>query len=93
MIIRHQISCEIANDNKWCINFVENGNIATMCAIPTTNGDRLDIILQTQYIGREGSNCYKTKYIYNHKGSLRKLKGEKIIIRIKSGEIKLEHKK
>jgi hypothetical protein len=94
MIIRTQIRCEIAKDNKWCINFIdESNNLVSLCSIPPTNGDRTDVMSQTNFIGVDGSFCYSNNYIYNHKGNLKKLKGEKIIIRIKSGNVKLEYKK
>jgi len=94
MIIRTQIRCEIARDNKWSMNFIDEDNtLISMCAIPPTNSDRIDVLLQTNYIGDDGSFCYKSQYIYGYKGNLRKLKGEKIIIRIISGEVNLEFRK
>jgi len=94
MIIRTQLQCEIAKNNKWGLNFIdEDDNLVSMCAIPPTNGDRLDVLLQTNYIGDGGDICYKSQYVYGYKGNLRKLKGEKIIIRITSGEVNLEYSK
>ena len=91
MIIRTQINCKIAEDNKWCIVFYDENGVINLCAIPPTSGDRIDVYLQTSldFFGLHK----KTEYIYNYQGNLKKLKGEKIIIRIKSGKVNLEYKK
>jgi len=90
MIIRTQIKCKIAEDNKWAIVFYDDNGLINLCAIPPTNGDRIDVLLQTSvdFVGLHK----KLEYLYNYQGNLRKLKGEKIIIRIKSGEVNLEYK-
>lgn len=93
MIIRTQIKCKLSEDNKWCIIFYDENGLINMCAIPPTNGDRIDVLLQTNFTGKHGEICYKSDYLYNYKGNLKKLKGEKIIIRIKSGQPELEYKK
>lgn len=88
MKIRTQINCKIVD--KWTIVFYDEDGLINLCAIPPTTGDRVDILLQTII---NSNNLHKeSNYIYNHKGSLKKLKGEKIIIRIKSGLVKMEYK-
>ena len=63
MKIRTQIRCEITKDNKWCIKFIDDtNNLISLCAIPPTDGDRIDVFLQTNHT-TGGILCYDTQYI------------------------------
>lgn len=80
MIIRTAISIELQG---WNIIYKENGKQVHATAIPPTTGDRIDVIVET----REDNGFKITqRYLYNYTGNLKKLKGEKIIIMIKSGK-------
>jgi len=78
---------EISEVNKWALVFSDENGLITMCAIPPTNGDRVDIFLSIW-----NDNCYKNEYLYDYTGNLKKLRGEKIIISIIAGEVQLEYK-
>ena len=90
--IRNQIDCKITDGNKWGIVFYDENGPISYCAIPPTNDDRTDIILQTTH-QNGGSTCYKLEYFYDYQKNLKKLREERIIIKIKSGLVELEYKK
>lgn len=53
-------------------------------AIPPTIKDRTDVLVETR---EDNGFVIKQKYLYNFTGNLKKLKGEKLIIEIKSGKV------
>ncbi|MCK9447165.1 hypothetical protein M0Q50_09965 [bacterium] len=76
--------------NGWII-YVKNedGSLITSIAIPPTSKNRIDVFIQKEIEFLH----YENYYIYNFKGNLNKLKGEKIIIKINNSKPLIEYKK
>jgi hypothetical protein len=85
MKIRKALFAEL---KKWHIEIWDDEKqFISGIAIPPTKNNRIDVFLEI----REG-DCIKRQYLYDFKGNLKKLKGEKIIITIKNGKIEIELK-
>lgn len=85
MKIRKALFAELKD---WHIEIKDDENqLVTMIAIPPTKNDRIDILLEI----REEYRIWR-QYLYDFKGNLKKLKGERIIIIIKKGKVEIEFK-
>jgi hypothetical protein len=82
MKIRKAVTVE--HNEKWTIAFKDDDGYFYWTAIPPTSGDRIDIILELRSEHFDGVHI-KHSYLYNFKGNIKKLKGEKIIITITKG--------
>lgn len=82
MQIRSALNAELVD---WSIVITDDtGNRVHYIAIPPTTKNRIDVIVET----REDSGfTIQQKYLYNFLGNLKKLKGEKLVITIKAGEV------
>jgi len=84
------ISAEIKDRHKWGIEFRDSdNNLVFMVAIPPTNSNRTDVIWDEKWIGDRGENCQILRYFFDFKENIKKLKGEKIAIKIENGNPKL----
>lgn len=81
MKIRKALFIDFDPNNEWSLLIKDDeNNLINFIAIPPTKKDRVDIFLEI----RE-KDCIKSQYIYDFKGNVKKIKGEKIIIDIKKG--------
>ena len=83
--IRSALNAEIVG---WTIVITDDkNNKVHHIAIPPTTKNRIDVIVET----RENNGfLINQQYLYNFLGNLKKLKGEKLIIRINNGNICIE---
>ena len=84
MKIRKSLFAELDPDNKWSINIKDEDGILINCiAIPPTEGNRMDLFVET--IFHKNDIIIRHEYSYDFKGNIKKVKGEKLIIDIKEG--------
>ena len=89
MKIRKAVTFE--HNDKWTISFKDDGNsYFYWTAIPPTPGNRIDVLLEIRSEHADGVHI-KHSYLYDFKGNLKKLKGEKIIITILSGNVNITY--
>lgn len=92
MKIRKALFAEL---KKWYIEIKNDENqLVSFVAIPPSKDDRIDVLLEIrEYIDKSPYLQHiQVKYIYDFKGDIKKLKGEKIIITIKNGNAEIELK-
>lgn len=88
MKIRKALFAELDPDNKWSILIKdEDGILISSIAIPPTEGNRIDLFVETVF--HENDHIIRHDYMYDFKGNIKKIKGEKLIIDIKEGILSL----
>lgn len=66
----------------------EDGVLEHLISIPPTHNDRVDVYIQNTL----NILHHEHKYLYDFKGNYKRLKGERIVIKIKQGEPEIEYR-